>query len=124
MGRLKSLPPRIGALPPRIGVVAGDEQARLRQRDKSVAWRAWYGKARWQEMREAVWLRDSFVCQKTGVLCIGKYPAPNSPVADHIEQHHGDPDLFWNMDNIQTVSKAYHDSTKQAQERRAASRRA
>ena len=124
MGRLKSLPPRIGALPPRIGVAAGDEQARLRQRDQSVAWRAWYSTARWQKMRRAVWVRDGLVCQKTGVLCIGKYPAPNSPVADHKRQHHGDPDLFWDMNNFETVSKAYHDSTKQAQERRAASRQA
>jgi len=62
-------------------------------------------------------VRDAYVCQRTGVLCIGKHPAPNSPVADHKKPHHGDPSLFWNIDNLHCVSKAYHDSEKQRQER-------
>ncbi|MBP0439598.1 HNH endonuclease [Tianweitania sediminis] len=117
MARLKSLAPRIGALPPRIGTAGLSEQERLRARDRSQAWRAWYGTARWQKLRESVWIRDGLVCQQTGILCIGKYPADNSPVADHIIAHRGDPELFWDPANIQTVSKGYHDRTKQSQER-------
>ncbi len=44
---------------------------------------------------------------------IGKYPAPKSPVVDHVRPHRGGPDLFWDEDNLQAVSKAYHDRVKQ-----------
>lgn len=79
-------------------------------------WRAWYKTARWQALKIAVHVRDAYMCQRTDVLCSGKYPADNSPVADHIVPHRGDPKLFWDMDNIHTVTKAYHDGEKQKQE--------
>lgn len=104
-------------MPPRLGRVAGDEKARLRERDEVVPWRKWYNLERWKKLRKAVWVRDAYICQKTGTYCIGKYPAPNSPVADHKIKHNGDADLFWDESNIQTVSKAYHDREKQKQER-------
>lgn len=97
--------------------MSGDEKARLKERDSNVSWRAWYGLERWKRLRKKVWLRDLYTCQKTGVLCIGTYPAPNSPVADHKIPHRGDPDLFWDENNLETVSKAYHDSQKQKEER-------
>ncbi len=50
------------------------------------------------------------------MLCIGKYPADDSPVVDHIKPHRGDETLFWDPSNLQTVSKAYHDSEKQKQD--------
>lgn len=95
----------------------GDEAARLRERDQTVNWRAWYKTERWRKLRLQVLVRDAYTCKQTGVLCIGKYPAPNSPVVDHKIQHHGDERLFWDEKNLQTVSKAYHDSDKQKQER-------
>lgn len=81
-------------------------------------WRQWYKLARWQRLKLQVHLRDAYVCQKTGVICDGAYPADNSPVADHIREHRGDPVLFWDPGNIHTVSKAYHDSEKQKLEQR------
>jgi hypothetical protein len=54
------------------------------------------------------------------VLLVGKFPAPHSPVVDHVIPHRGDPRLFWDEANLQAVSKVYHDSVKQAQERGAA----
>jgi 5-methylcytosine-specific restriction protein A len=63
-----------------------------------------------------VFVRDGYVCQRTGVLCAGKYPAPNSPVANHKKPHRGDLALFWDEDNVETVSKAVHDSVIQAEE--------
>ena len=95
----------------------GDEAARLRERDQTVHWRAWYETERWRKLRLEVLLRDAYTCKQTGVLCIGQYPAPNSPVVDHKIPHHGDEKLFWDPENLQTVSKAYHDSEKQKQER-------
>ncbi|MBR9764798.1 MAG: HNH endonuclease [Rhodobacteraceae bacterium] len=74
--------------------------------------------ARWQQLRLKVLLRDRYVCQQTGVLLIGKNHAPDSPVVDHKVPHRGDPDLFWDEGNLQSVSKAWHDSVKQSVEKR------
>jgi 5-methylcytosine-specific restriction enzyme A len=79
-------------------------------------WRDWYKTARWQKLRLEILDRDLYTCQRTGVLLIGKYPAPDSPVVDHVKTHRGDERLFWDRDNLMAVSKAYHDSTKQAEE--------
>lgn len=119
MGRLKALRPRIGSLAPRIGAAHGDEKARSRERDQVNAWRAWYKTERWRKLRLQILRRDSYTCKQTGVLVIGRYPASNSAVVDHIKQHHGDEQLFWDPDNLQTVSKAYHDSEKQRIEKAA-----
>lgn len=118
MGRLTAVKPRIGTMPSRLGHVSGDEAARHRQRDATQPWRAWYKTARWQRLRERILIRDQFICQKTGVLLVGRHPAPNSPVVDHKIPHRGDERLFWDESNLHAVSKAYHDSTKQSEERR------
>ncbi len=117
MGRLTTLPPRLKAMAPRLGYTAGDEAGRLREREKTISWRKWYHSERWKRLRQAVLLRDNYTCQQTGVICMGKHPAGNSPVVDHIKPHHGDERLFWDENNLQTVSKAFHDSEKQKQER-------
>ena len=76
-----------------------------------------YNNKRWRSLRLQIFIRDNYICQQTGVLLSGKYPAPNSPVADHIIKHDGDEELFWDIDNIQSVSKQYHDSIKQSIEK-------
>lgn len=89
-------------------------------------WRKWYKTKEWYRIKATAHKRDSVLvngklvpkCRQTGQILDGKYPAPNSPVADHIQRHRGDPDLFFNLDNIQTVSMAYHVKQKQRQERR------
>lgn len=100
---------RLGARPDKTTTSQGDHG----DRDRFVPWRAWYKTARWQKLRLEVLKRDGFKCQATGVALIGKYPAHNSPVADHKTPHRGDPDLFWDINNIQAVSKEYHDGEKQ-----------
>ncbi len=122
MGKLKSLKPRLRTIAPRLAVAAPvdrqeAEAQRLCQRDKEQPWRKWYYSARWKALRKEVWVRDNYTCKQTGAVCVGLYPAGNSPVADHIKPHHGNPDLFWDIENIQTVSKSYHDSLKQSGER-------
>lgn len=125
MGRLRSLPPRLKAIAPRLSgspsAPASRQEAeaeRTRRRDQEDAGRKLYNTRAWKALRLEVLKRDSYTCQKTGVICLGLHPAPNSPVADHIVPHHGDPELFWNINNLQTVSKAYHDSQKQREERK------
>jgi hypothetical protein len=113
MAKLKTLKPLVSKLPPRIGRPQA-EKIRLREREQTVDWRKWYSTERWQRLRQQVLVRDLYTCQQTGVLLAGKHPAPNSPVVDHVKPHRGDPDLFWSIDNLQAVSKAYHDSIKQA----------
>ncbi len=120
MGKLKGrgLPPRIGRIKARFGKPTETELDRHRLRDASQPWRAWYKTARWQRKRRNILMRDGYVCQKTGEALIGRYPAPNSPVVDHKIPHRGNSDLFWDDNNLEAVSKAYHDSTKQSLEKR------
>lgn len=113
MGRLKSAPSRLKAAPSRIGVngVAGLTRDQKRVREKP--WRKWYNTKRWLDMRQARLKLSQWRCEQTGVLLIGRVHAPNSAVLDHIIPHRGDPDLFWDRDNVQIVAKAWHDKEKQ-----------
>ena len=76
----------------------------------------------WPSFKESVQFRSQPwrwpVCQQTGVLLIGGRTEPNSAVVDHIKPHRGDPDLFWDPENLQASSKAYHDKVKQSLEKR------
>lgn len=106
---LRTLAPRLSTLPHKSQTLKTTTGA---NRDATTHWRAWYKTARWQRLRRECLLRDLYTCQQTGELLIGGAHAPNSPVADHIIPHRGDPALFWDAGNIQTVSKRYHDSEK------------
>ena len=110
----------LGHFLPRLGPHGSDAVRPLwlemNSRANDPPWRAWYKTARWQRLRLEILIRDGYACAKTGVLCVGEYPSPNSAVADHIKPHRGDPNLFWDASNIQTVSKAYHDGQKQRDE--------
>lgn len=121
MGRLagRGVEGRLGRQPSRFGAPPSTEAERTKQRAEIMPGRSLYKTAQWQRLRLQVFRRDGYVCQKTGVRLTGKHPAPNSPVADHIERHRGDPVLFFDPENLQTVSKAWHDSEKQRQERAA-----
>jgi 5-methylcytosine-specific restriction protein A len=114
MGRLKSIAPQLQSLAPKLGgapAISIDLQ-----RAVIAPWRAWYGTQRWRVLRREVFLRDGYICQRTGVLAAGQYPAPDSPVANHKVPHRGDPALFWDINNIETVTKLVHDSLIQIEE--------
>lgn len=115
MARLSSLPPRLAAAPPRLGRAPDAPEAPKRNRDHAP-WRAWYRTARWRQLRREVLIRDAWTCQRTGEVCTGKYPAPNSATVNHKKPHRGDPALFWDPDNLETVTKAIHDSLIQREE--------
>lgn len=119
MAKLRSLSSGVPTLKPKVASDGAGLTRKewLAQRDRNVEWRAWYRTARWEALRRRVFVRDGYVCRQTGELLSGKHPAPNSPVADHIKPHRGNPNLFWDETNIQTVSKQWHDTVKQAQER-------
>jgi len=116
MGRLKGrgIQPRLKAMPPRLkplAPVASSADDGRRSKD-------WLNTARWQRLRREVLLRDGYICQQTGVDLVGKHPEANSPVVDHIEPHRGDEALFWDEDNLQSVTKEWHDRVKQSLEKR------
>lgn len=117
MAKLRALPGRLSLLKPRIGFAEGDGKAADKARTVMAPWRKWYNTTRWERLRQQVFVRDGYVCQRSGVLCIGKYPAPNSPVANHKVPHKGDPRLFWDIDNLETVAKEVHDGLIQSEER-------
>lgn len=86
--------------------------------DNKPLYKKWYYTKRWKDLRRATFLRDGYMCQcgcKT--LCVGRHPASNSPVCDHIVKHEGDEALFWDKDNLQTLTRACHDGWKQRLER-------
>lgn len=116
---VKQLQPRIQLQGSRLGY--GDGISRPdnhdRKRNREFKWRKWYGKARWKKLRIEVLTRDHWTCQATGELLVGKHPTPNSPVVDHIKPHRGDIELFYDINNLQAVSKQWHDGEKQRQER-------
>lgn len=116
MGRLKALAPRIGTLPGRLGYADAGEKGHDRRRQAEQPWRGWYKQKRWKDLQQAVFLRDNFICQRTGVVLVGRHPAPNSPVANHKVPHRGDPRLFWDINNIETVAKSVHDREIQIEE--------
>ncbi|MEX0304313.1 MAG: HNH endonuclease [Leisingera sp.] len=84
---------------------------------KSAPWKKWYYTAKWRRLRDFVLKRDGYICQATGVPLVGDVNAWNSPIADHKIPHKGDPDLFWDPENVWSVSKRYHDREKQRLER-------
>lgn len=109
MGKLRSLGAPMQSVTPKAAVQAATTARR------SVSW---YSTSRWRKVRAAVLKRDGYVCQATGVALVGRYPADNSPVVDHIRPHRGDPDLFWDPDNLRAVAKGWHDREKQSLEKR------
>lgn len=113
MPKLSTLKPRLKAMAPKLKTAREVRDTRYSP-DAQV--RSWYKSKRWQDLRDAVLTRDLYTCQKTGVLLTGKHPAPNSPVVDHVIPHHGDERLFWDINNLQAVSKEYHDGEKRSQE--------
>ncbi|ANB35179.1 5-methylcytosine-specific restriction endonuclease McrA [Rhodovulum sulfidophilum] len=117
--RLTAMPPRLASPAPRIGPAQGDARAQDRARERVKPWRAWYRTARWRKLRRKILARAGHVCEQTGVPLLGRAPAPDSAVIDHIRPHRGDPALFWDEDNLQAVSKAWHDGAKQRAERAA-----
>jgi 5-methylcytosine-specific restriction endonuclease McrA len=105
------------------------ERERLQRRDREVPWRGWYGSTEWRQLRNAALARDSELCpltgrveprcRRTGVWLLGKgRQAADAPVVDHVIPHEGDARLFYDLDNLQTVAKGWHDKIKQARERR------
>lgn len=106
MGKLRNIPARLGRLSPRLTPKA-DAQGH-----RPEAARSWYKTARWEALRHATFHRDNFTCQ---MAACGR--VTSRPICDHRDPHRGDPGLFWDPQNLQTLCKACHDGVKQRLER-------
>lgn len=111
VGRLTNLASKLSSLPPRLA-----RQSDVHGHSRAAEpWRAWYSLARWKRLRKLVLIRDGFTCQ----CGCGHIEGDTSQlVADHIKPHRGDPVLFWDPANVQTLWKPHHDAAKQREERR------
>jgi len=114
---MDTLKPDMQSLSVPVSSRTDKERERLKKREADNDFRKLYHQKRWRDLRLKILERDLFTCRQTGVLLSGKHPAPNSPVVDHIKPHRGDIALFWDENNLQSVSKAWHDSIKQAREK-------
>lgn len=76
--------------------------------------RPWKGKLygrKWRKARE--WhLANAPLC----VMCSTKGRTVAASIVDHKTPHRGDPALFWDSENWQSLCKPCHDSTKQRDE--------
>ncbi len=70
----------------------------------------------WQALRLAAFKRDGYRCKRCSVDLVKGNKHPNSAVGDHIEPHKGDLDLFYDLDNVQSLCKACHDRHKQRED--------
>ena len=113
MPKLTTLKPRLSKLPQRLST---PRQVRDTRYSPDATVRGWYKSARWQALRQAVLVRDLYTCQHTGVILVGGKSQPNSAVVHHKCPHKGDEQLFWSIDNLEAVSKEWHDSEAQREE--------
>ena len=75
-------------------------------------YKAWYKTARWQRFR-ATHLSANPLC----VACRKEGKIEAARVADHTRPHRGDPVLFWDAENLQSLCFTHHNSDKQRVER-------
>lgn len=88
-----------------------------RKRRAEQPWRKWYGTARWKALR--LWrLAVEPLCR----MCAGAGRVTAADTVDHVEPHRGDEEKFFDRENTQSLCACCHNSVKQSEERRAASR--
>jgi len=111
MARLTNLKPVITSLRPAIAY--SDSATKSGRIMAPPAWKRWYHTARWKRLRIEVFARDMFTCQMCGRL----QGNTSKLVADHRRPHRGNAQLFWDMNNLQTLCDSpCHSSAKQRDE--------
>jgi len=78
-----------------------------RRSDAALAYRSWYGTARWKRRRAEQLQAEPFCCfciEQSGVYTM-------ATVADHVTPHHGSEQAFW-QGKLQSLCKTHHDRDK------------
>ena len=52
------------------------------------------------------------------VMCVGQDRIEAATVVDHIKEHRGNPDLFWDTTNLQSLCESHYNAAKQRSEAR------
>lgn len=88
--------------------------------EEANQYRKLYATKQWRVLREQALFRDAYRCQHKGcgVILRRGVSHPNSAVVHHIKPHKGDLDLFFNLDNLQSVCWAHHSGIIQSIENR------
>jgi 5-methylcytosine-specific restriction endonuclease McrA len=87
---------------------------------EAAEYRKMYATKHWRYLRDQALLRDGYRCQHKGcgVFLRKGRSGDNAAVVHHIKPHKGDPELFFSIDNLQSVCKRHHDSDLQSAEAR------
>ena len=76
-------------------------------------WRRLYKTKAWQALRTQCFVRDLYICVHCGRPVSTNKHDPHHAVADHIKDHKGDPQLFFDLVNLRTTGKSCHDRHSQ-----------
>lgn len=79
---------------------------------EAEVWRRWYKLARWRALRAAQLMRNPLCA-----MCNASRRITAATVVDHKRKHKGDPALFWDPANLQSLCKLHHDGVKQSWEK-------
>jgi 5-methylcytosine-specific restriction protein A len=94
----------------------------VHRRPEAQAYRQLYKDPRWcgpHGIRKQALLRDGYQCRHCGcILITGDRHHPQAATVHHIKAHKGDPALFFDLDNTESVCKRDHDTLLQKQEAR------
>ena len=91
--------------------------------DEANEYRKMYASKHWKSLREAVLLRDGFQCQRCGCYLRRGRSHPQAAVVHHIRPHKGNPTLFYDINNLQSICKKEHDSEAQSEDVRGYSKK-
>lgn len=93
-----------------------------RRSAEAQQYRKLYADPRWcgaHGIRRQAFIRDLYTCQRCGCIVLeGNRHHPRAAVANHKKSHKGDPTLFFDLDNVETVCKQDHDTRIQREEAR------
>lgn len=110
--------------PPRIrptGQASRQQRPHFRSAE-AEAYRHLYLDKRWRGphgIRRQALRRDLYTCQRCGCIVIeGNRHHPRAAVVNHKTPHKGDPVLFFDLANTETVCKQDHDTLIQREEAR------
>lgn len=88
-------------------------EGKQRLRDRVDNWRRWYKTTEWRALRWEVLVQEHFTCRRCETIGESR-----DLVADHVEPHRGDRDLFFARANLQCLCATCHNRDKQREERR------
>ncbi|KAA0689841.1 HNH endonuclease [Neorhizobium sp. P12A] len=79
-----------------------------RRSEEAAQYRRLYNGKRWKALRAWQLAREP-LCR----FCLITEEVTEATVVDHIRKHNGQLDLFYAVDNLQSLCKHHHDSAKQ-----------